>query len=712
MPATYKIHPGIGIARLGNSETEFYLGPETPAGLPVECDHHGNPKLSADGQGPVFVKNFKDDNGKIKRQAARFQIYVYDDKNPDGRPLNIGDSVKGGGNSGILTDIIWRVYPANKKSAWYRFQQLAGEHGYSSDHPVRNPDIQGSDRQRLIIDPGPRIVNFSDQRHADFDRNSAKNYAANFPPQDLQPFCIDTLGEMMSDDQGRLLFLGGHGYSGSYKTQPLDAVSIEDYADNDGWFDDICDGPVMARLVMYSELVGAIRYIDVEAPAWVIVGYPRFAPEIQDMVTLDELLYDMYLREFALDTYIYGETGSFGNPEKVDTCDPDALRIWKAGRLEWNPDYRPHFYRDIWPILFRADEFRYVCNILGQSNFPHDQEPRGTFDVNKLAQEPTGDDDSFKTEREFLYNILRLPGEENVFSLAGDVNSRLHNLPLMPLLAGDNPLTNQIPCKFLRLTDYQLFILKQWAAGRFFNEKTRKLPIPYQSPYKPYPTRPAQSGFELDRYALASVLGGAFCPGGEVSWMIRNPSIYAEPYRIKVDRKYSTFRQTAAQANANGISVAAYSSYIDTVLTITNDFNKGLQPGDITKYSALPWQSDFNECTTQDINITYKDWNNLNAESDNDQRLIAANKIWTTLWWPAHRPLQSYEVVGLSGGAPSYEFLNWSRGIPATLNGNLKMVSAWWKLGFVVRNPYLDDKDIDNPSPDHKYISIERDDEF
>ena len=32
--ATYKIHPGIGIARLGNSDTEFYIAPETPAGLP------------------------------------------------------------------------------------------------------------------------------------------------------------------------------------------------------------------------------------------------------------------------------------------------------------------------------------------------------------------------------------------------------------------------------------------------------------------------------------------------------------------------------------------------------------------------------------------------------------------------------------------------------------------------------------------------------
>src|SRR5271166_5858340 len=43
-------------------------------------------------------------------------------------------------------------------------------------------------------------------------------------------------------------------------------------------------------------------------------------------------------------------------------------------------------------------------------------------------------------------------------------------LPLMPLLCGDNPLTNTAPSKFLRLTDYQLFVLKQWADGKFIDD--------------------------------------------------------------------------------------------------------------------------------------------------------------------------------------------------------------------------------------------------
>src|SRR5262249_47301096 len=103
--ATYKIHPGIGIARLGNSTTEFYIAPETPAGLPQACDPNGNPRHGANGVTPVLVTTFRDAEGRIKRQAARFQVFVYDQDSPEGRPLKIGDRVAGGGNEGTLIEI-------------------------------------------------------------------------------------------------------------------------------------------------------------------------------------------------------------------------------------------------------------------------------------------------------------------------------------------------------------------------------------------------------------------------------------------------------------------------------------------------------------------------------------------------------------------------------------------------------------------------------
>src|SRR5579862_7843096 len=155
MTSTYKIHPAIGIARLGNSK-EFYLAPETTGGLPIQCNPDGTVTEPAQ-----HVTEFKDAAGAIKRQAARFRVYVYDDKDPGGRELQINDPVtvvnqtSGEKFEGTLTDVVWTVYLANKKASWYQFDQTNGEHGYSPNHPLRNPTITQVDaRQKLIIDPG------------------------------------------------------------------------------------------------------------------------------------------------------------------------------------------------------------------------------------------------------------------------------------------------------------------------------------------------------------------------------------------------------------------------------------------------------------------------------------------------------------------------------------------------------------------------------
>ncbi len=859
----YRVHPGIGIARLGDSPDDFCISPEKPAALPTACDQNGNPLLAPDGESEVAVRTFKDAEGRIKRQAARFQIYVHDDTSPDGRPLQLGDKVEGGGNDGVLVDIQWRVYLANKKAAWYRFDGMKGEHGYSSSHKRRNEDITDKNaRQRLIIDPGAREVNVTTQRKASFSRDSDGDYSPTFPPP-LVPKSIDTLGELLTDDKGRLLVLGGHGCSGSFK-KGFGHPRIDTYANSDGWFDDTSDGPVMARLVIYSERVKSTRFVDVEYPAWVLTGYPRYAPQILDMITLEDVLMDLAIRKQAYRTDLYGKPGSFRNPEKVDPNDPKALSFWQAGTLEWNPDYRPWFYRDIWPILFRVDELTYLTNILQASNYPHNQTGRGNFDPDKLGKPPVvnraaaerkklsaakrnhsgvaffealepvlhggrevpqelrdrlqkaaaehaerlvpggpGDDaeaylaawqtaaaaaqgkdgdplmdavemalrelegaskeearrlvtarredepgakprnpgskeelarrqtaafrdgrllretfqqavessttDFFGKNRQYLYDLLRRPGEENVFRLGGKPNNRTFNLPLMPLLCGDNPITNELPSKFLRLTDYQLYLLRQWSQGKFFNEKDEGW-VTSVDPFEPYEGWVNATGRDLDRGVLSNLLGGAFCPGGEVTWIIRNPAVYKDPYRIQADPTFYAFRLTAAQANttAGGVSPKDYTAYIGVNLSQETDFETGLQPGDLTKYSGIPWQADFNECSTQSIDITYDLWNVVDATNPNDPLLAEQDKVWETLWWPAHRPMQTYEVTGMSNGQPTLQYLAWARGVTQTYAGDLKMVTEWSKLGFVIRNPYASESDLDQASPGDKYISVER----
>jgi hypothetical protein len=388
--ATYRIHPGIGIARLGNSPDKFCISPEQPAALPIECDGDGNPVLAKDGS-ETTISTFKDKEGRIKRQAARFQVWVYDDESPDGRPLKLGDPIEGGGNAGTLVDIRWRVWIANKKASWYEFEQLQGEHGYAKGHPLRNASVTGETaRQRLIIDPGPRTVDTKTQARASFDREAGENYSPTFPPP-LQPNSIDTLGNLVADAQGRLLVLGGHGNSGTYLSDEFGQPRIDSYANNDGWFDDVADGPVMARLVMHSPLVDSDRYVDVEYPAWVLVGYPSYVPEILDVVTITDVVDNMAVTQFAERTDLYGTAGTFDCPEKIAPTNEGALIHWRAGRLRWNPAYKPWFYRDIWPILFRPDQYTYLCDVLQASNYPHNYSTRGSFDPYKLGVPPQVD---------------------------------------------------------------------------------------------------------------------------------------------------------------------------------------------------------------------------------------------------------------------------------------------------------------------------------
>ena len=282
----------------------------------------------------------------------------------------------------------------------------------------------------------------------------------------------------------------------------------------------------------------------------------------------------------------------------------------------------------------------------------------------------------------------------------------------MPMLNGDNCLTNTAPSKFLRLTDYQLFILKQWARGHFINEIAEGwLKDPPYNPFVPYPTDPPKTGRGLDRGVLTNALGGAFSPGAEVNWVMRNPSIYWAPYRVKADRTVSNFLVTAAQANTSTGMEMDYTYNVENPLSQDNNFDVGLQPGDMTKYMAVPWQADFNECTTNPTDVTYADWNNIYPESDHDTRMRKDGKVVDVMWWPAHRPLQYTQVMSVSNGKVNYKWLNWSPGVQQTNAGDLKMVTEWEKLAFIIRNPYIPPAQLRTAPSDlsgaARYVSIE-----
>ena len=101
------IYPGIGIARVGNSPDAFFFGPETI------------------GEARIDDTNYRDAQGRIKRQAARFRIYGLNAAGEVVKEITAADG-----------EIAWSVHVANHKAGWFNFDQAL-------DIPASRGDIAG-----------------------------------------------------------------------------------------------------------------------------------------------------------------------------------------------------------------------------------------------------------------------------------------------------------------------------------------------------------------------------------------------------------------------------------------------------------------------------------------------------------------------------------------------------------------------------------------
>jgi hypothetical protein len=211
MGTVYKIHPAIGIARVGNHPSAFFVGPETPETAGVEIDPDGNEST---------LTRYKD-NGRIKRQAARFRVFRFQ-QHATGNLTLVGE---------VTTNeakIEWRVDLCNRKAAL--------DHSPAPEHPARPRNTDIADRGSLIIrNPAPVTI---------FGKNQpAKEFKGKFLGKPVY------LGELRTDAAGRLLVLGGSGTSESVPPgQPM-----RDFANNDRWHDDVADGPVTAVVTLQGQ---------------------------------------------------------------------------------------------------------------------------------------------------------------------------------------------------------------------------------------------------------------------------------------------------------------------------------------------------------------------------------------------------------------------------------------------------------------------------
>ncbi|MDI3282219.1 LodA/GoxA family CTQ-dependent oxidase [Polyangium sp. 15x6] len=566
----FRIHPAIGIARVGNADPDtFFIGPEIP----------GQPPLgSAPG---TAVPPYKVD-GKIKPQAVRFRIFEY--RWINGTLTLIREVTLG--TPGVI-DITWTAHLANKKASFHKFYGMAGEKGPPA--PLRNASV--ADRRSLEIDFGPRSIGGSSEGPVRFRPGSSDDPSQESCPLDAngEPV-IKYLGQLRTDVEGRLIVIGGKGRAAYNTAEP---PPLPSYANNDGWFDDVSDGPVTA-VVTIQDGNGGVRQIPVDPAggAWVLVGPPDFAPNVTSAVTLYDLLYDMAVRELPIpiDNALYAPGGPLARLRQL------AADFQPLGAVEF-PDFLPDFTTEIRPIFSRGGGYRWVIKSAGDTSHAP------LFGPNVGDPSP-----QYAAMRKDLFGAMREPN--------GAPNAK--GKGTMPILLGDDPYNNQAPKyeQWLTVTRTQFGLLRNWANGQFV----------------PGPTAVTPQGITahgLDRAQLESASGGAFFPGIEVSWQIRNAALFTEPFRID-------HQATSAYWGEDG----------------------PIGPGHFSRQLALPWHADFTDCA---------------AEGPKG-------------WWPSIRP----DHVITTPGSTTRE--DWARPTHKFASGKKQvqhedMVEEWYKFGFIVRQP-------------------------
>jgi hypothetical protein len=424
----------------------------------------------------------------------------------------------------------------------------------------------------LEIDAGEKFI--SQRQPADVELLNTKSHIP-----------INSLGTLRLGQNGRLIVVGGYGQSNSTQNPPL---TIDEYANNDTWFDDASDGSVKARVILKDGTP-----IDADA-AWVLVGPPDFAPGIGNVVSLRDTLWDLAVR--VVDS-------------APATPQTDVANLLQQQREAWQKSggqslagFKPSFLRDIYPLIKRAFGARDV-HVSGTT--------AGNSYHKKLLQDYTlmatleGDRaDDAQIVREAIFAWLRNP-EPNISTPGWEKSAPQWDK--MPRGLGDDYTSldqgHANNRSFLSLTPIQFAIMEQFKLGNFNNDWPGSEP-PLLPKANPTPD-------ELDCAATENSVGGPFYPGIEVSWLIRVKALYSEPFRLNIPRE-----SEAPGAPYPKIPIGALF----------------FQPGFFSQQMALPWQADFYDCQKE----------NHQDPGDTDK-----NKDYWFMWWTAQRPDDTYPSGGL-----------------------------------------------------------------
>ena len=606
------IYPAIGIARVGGS-SKWFLAPEVP-GLP-----------------PRPEGGFKDGEQKIKKQVQRFRVYAYDDQGRVIGELTAPDA-----------RIEWSVHVANTKAAWYGFNNPLdnGELAPGLPGQQRNQYFV-SDEQRermLVIDGGRRsITGVNTNRDGGSPRH---RFEGTFYGTEKVG-----LGELRTDDRGRLLMFPPDGVSKS----PVGAP-ITSFADNNGWHDDWCDGPVTAEVTLRDG-----RTLTA-APSWVACVGPNFAPEIPPVSTLYDVVQD--------------------------------LNVSKGWSLA--PAYPLSFRKYIYPTFRRLGLMEWVAQ---SANLQQGWLNIGNFNDPAYLARIADPSPANRPFREHIFSKFRNP------SNTGPEAFKEERLKL-PYMLGDGVNYDGSPLQWFQFPKLQYSWLKAWAEGRFVDDlndvAANSITSIEQVPL-------AEQPGALTEAALEPCSGGAFHPGVELTYYLRLAPMYArnlspaaEPFRIALGDRKSLIQN------------------IGRLLTPEKAFNGGngapppigpQGPGDLTRWMGLPWQCDAFSCQQVVMQADFPTavWWPALLPIDVLPEAYYRNLMRTDL--PAeervkffqNRVAWSRDVAGIGYHAnASY----W--------NGITNMITLWERMGFVVKQPGPADPGRPPGIPRELYVEVGR----
>lgn len=431
------VYPPLGIARVGNSMVEngWYLASEVagrPADLPVTQGAPG-----------------RDDAGHILRQAVRFRVYAHLD---DGQVVEIkaGDNVK----------IEWTVTVANLKAGWYQFLQAMDLPPTVVRPASRRNALVTTSREQLDVVPSTRTISGTDVSGAAFAFDDGRFFGAPV-----------YLGELQTDSEGRLVFLGGRGHSSAR----VPGTRPTTFANNDDWHDDVCDGPVRATANIGGTLFEA-------EPGYVVVAPPNYAPGLFGVVTMEDTVRETWI---------------------------------EAGWVE-----RPttsSFTRDIWPIFDRMCQMAWVNH--GLHVALGDGSPLNAREAVVIAQlrDPSAPNEAW---RQRVFGLFLAP-TETAFEPGR-----------LPQVFGDGygETGESLAIERLSVTRTMYAHLERWRDGQFQDDWPGTLPEPPVF----HQLSPGEQVSHLERAALYECLGGPFHPGIEMTWPLRDRRQWVRPYRLAV----------------------------------------------------------------------------------------------------------------------------------------------------------------------------------